>query len=78
MYGWSKWGGGRMGITKEQTDEWYCQICAKKQLKGFPSYMIPIDNSGREFARICAECKAKSVGKRANFYFELMEVLKGI
>ncbi|MHA1304797.1 MAG: hypothetical protein ACTSPI_13955 [Candidatus Heimdallarchaeaceae archaeon] len=78
MYGWSKWGGGRMGITKETLDEWYCQICGEKQLKGFPSYMIPIGNSGREYARVCTKCKAKAVEKHINSYFKLMSIIKDI
>ena len=57
-YGWSKWGGANHGLVKEELDEWYCQGCGKKQVKGLPSYMLPITHKeDRDFARVCSKCE---------------------
>lgn len=61
MYGWSKHGGGRHGAVFEDLDEWSCQCCGEKQLRGFPAYMIDFDGDQREFVRVCAFCKFQSI-----------------
>jgi len=77
MYGWTKWGGGRMGMSKEETDEWYCQCCGEKQTKILPSYMIPLDDSRRDWMRVCANCKAKGRSVSTVYYWHLVEIVKG-
>lgn len=76
MYGWTKWGGARMGLAKEDLEEWYCQICGEKQTRTLPSYMFPLDCSNRDFARVCAGCKAKAKGVK--IYWDLVEIIKHI
>lgn len=61
MYGWTKWGGAREGLVKEDLEVWYCQVCGEKQIRCLPSYMFPTDDEGREYVRICTLCKAKSI-----------------
>lgn len=78
MYGWTKWGGGRMGMAKEELDEWYCQVCREKQTRDLPSYMIPLDADRRDWARVCSFCKAKANTCRVELYWELVEVVKRI
>lgn len=78
MYGWSKWGGGTEGLVKEELDEWYCQSCGEKQLKTFPSYMIPTDEAQRDYIRVCAECKAKTYGQRVIFSYQLLRIIRKI
>lgn len=73
MYGWTKWGGAREGILKEDLDVWYCQSCGQAQLKELPSYMIPTDETGRDFARICSVCKANTIRNRILILRELLD-----
>jgi hypothetical protein len=76
MYGWSKWGGPREGMYKEDLDEWYCQICGEKQIKILPCYMFPADDLGREFVRVCTTCKAKSIIKHVSLLNELIRLIR--
>jgi hypothetical protein len=78
MYGWSKWGGGTQGLAKETLDEWYCQACGEEQIKGLPSYMIPVDTTRRDFVRVCASCKAKAISHQISLCFDLLRLLKEI
>jgi hypothetical protein len=75
MYGWTKWGGAREGLVKEDLDEWYCQSCGEKQVKVLPCYMFPMDSTDREFVRICTQCKAKSIIKNLSRLEELLSLL---
>lgn len=76
MYGWSKWGGAREGMLKEDLDEWYCQSCGEKQIKVLPCYMFPVDELGRDFVRVCTICKAKSLIKHLNHWDDLLKLLR--
>lgn len=60
MFGWSKYGGARKGLYKENLDEWWCQICSSHHTGAAPSYFIPEDEYQREYMRICSICKATS------------------
>jgi hypothetical protein len=71
MYGWTKWGGAREGLVKEDLDIWYCQVCGEPQLRVLPSYMFPMDESDREFVRVCSLCKAKAVLQKLHQWTEL-------
>lgn len=75
---WSKWGGGGFGLLKENLDEWYCQCCGEPQLSILPSYMFPMDETARDFSRVCTECKAKANTKHIVIFWELIKVVKGI
>jgi hypothetical protein len=75
-YGWTKWGGAREGMVKEDLEEWYCQACGEKQIRVLPSYMFPTDDEGREFVRVCTLCKAKSIIGRLTKWQELMHLLR--
>jgi hypothetical protein len=76
MYGWSKWGGAREGLVKEDLDVWYCQSCGEKQLRILPSYMFPVDELGRDFVRVCSLCKAKSIIKKLSKFGELLRLIR--
>jgi hypothetical protein len=76
MYGWSKWGGAREGLVKEDLDEWYCQCCGEKQVRVLPSYMFPTDDTGRDFVRVCTVCKAKAIINNLNRLQDLLELLR--
>ena len=76
MYGWSKWGGAREGLVKEDLDEWYCQTCGQRQIKILPSYMFPTDDTQRDFVRVCTMCKAKSLLFHLDELSELLDLLK--
>jgi hypothetical protein len=56
LYGWSKWGRGNFGIFREITEEWNCQICGERQIIGLPQYFFPMDDSRRDFIRVCSSC----------------------
>lgn len=77
MYGWSKYGGARDGIVKEELDEWYCQFCASKQVKGLPCYMIPVDEDKREYLRACSSCKHKTLVVKITTYEGLLKEVRG-
>lgn len=76
MYGWTKWGGAREGMFKEDLEEWYCQACGEKQIRILPCYMFPTDDTEREFVRVCTLCKAKSVIEHLSKWQELMRLLR--
>ena len=76
MYGWSKWGGAREGLVKEELDIWYCQTCGNKQLGVLPSYMFPVDDLGRDFVRVCSICKAKAIIKHLTCWQELLSLIR--
>ena len=69
--GWTKWGGARWGMLKEDLEVWYCQCCGEKQLSILPSYMFPQDEGGRDFVRICSICKAKTIINKLKKFTEL-------
>lgn len=75
--GWSKYGGGIYGLLKEELDEWYCQICGDVQVKILPSYMFPVDESKRDFVRVCSTCKAKADLNHLTVLNELIFLIKG-
>ena len=57
-YGWSKYGGANHGLVKEELPEWFCQGCGQKQVRGLPSYMIPMTLvDDRNFVRVCSKCE---------------------
>lgn len=74
--GWSKWGGGRHGLLKESLEEWYCQSCGERQLNCFPSYMFPMDDSQRDFSRVCVACKAKANIKHVLIFWDLLKIVR--
>lgn len=57
MYGWSKYGGARQGLVKEELDVWFCQACAREQLKDQAQYMVRFTSERAEYARVCSPCK---------------------
>jgi hypothetical protein len=69
--GWTKWGGARSGMLKEELEYWYCQNCGDKQISLLPSYMFPMDDECRDFVRVCSLCKAKAIVERLSKWFEL-------
>lgn len=53
--GWSRWGGGRRGLIKADTNgEWYCQSCSLPHPPEDNPYMFEI--FAGEFIRICSKC----------------------
>lgn len=74
MYGWTKWGGAREGLVKEDLEVWYCQTCGEKQLRILPSYMFPMDDEDRCFVRVCSMCKAKSLLKHISRLADLLRL----
>lgn len=72
MYGWTKYGGPRQGLVKEELDEWYCQLCSQKQVKSLPTYLITETQDEREYMRICSKCKGISVSMKIETYEELL------
>ena len=76
MYGWTKYGGAREGLVKEDLDIWYCQICGEKEVRVLPCYMFPMDDSEREYVRVCTRCKAKSIIQKITKLEDLLLELK--
>lgn len=76
MYGWSKYGGGTHGALIEDGDEWTCQSCGDVQSKELPSYLVPLDESDRDFMRVCADCK--NILERGKYvtYTQLVQVTR--
>jgi len=53
--GWSRWGGGRKGLIKSNTNgEWYCQSCGEAHVSEDSPYMFELTPG--EFIRICTKC----------------------
>lgn len=64
-YGWSKYGGARHGMVKEERHgSFYCQVCGKEQPNEMGRYMIPLDEDMREFAVVCGECKRFAISAK--------------
>ena len=78
MYGWTKYGGANHGLVKEELDYWYCQVCGDKQTRLLPSYMFPMDETQRDFARVCSDCKATAKVKHVIIFFDLLQIIKKI
>jgi len=74
--GWTKWGGARSGMLKEDLEIWYCQVCAREQIRILPSYMFTVDETGRDFVRICSLCKAKSILRHISRLEELLDLVR--
>ena len=72
MYGWTKYGGAREGLVKEDLEIWYCQVCGEKQIRVLPCYMFPMDNTQREFVRVCSMCKARTIMDKVTKLEELL------
>lgn len=75
MYGWSKYGGARKGLVKEELREWSCQLCGSRHVDSLPSYFVPEDESQREYMRVCSYCKHLAMEKQVET-FEKMLALK--
>lgn len=76
VYGWSKYGGSRDNVRKEQLPTWFCQSCGKEQVRILPQYMIPTDEDNMEFVRVCSRCKhIYEVNHFVNFD-ELVEIIR--
>lgn len=75
---WSKWGGTkpRTDYSTKDLNEWFCQSCGETQSWEMDSYLIPIDETGLEFVRICAKCKNKMVLRRFVYSFQLIETFR--
>lgn len=65
-YGWSKYGGPMFGLVKSE-HEWYCQSCSQLQPEGVAQYMIPINETLREYVRVCSICKHKQISEKINY-----------
>ena len=53
--GWSRWGGGRRGLIKSQSDPvWTCQSCGLDHPMTDSPYMFELFPG--EFIRICSRC----------------------
>jgi hypothetical protein len=63
-------------MLKEELAEWYCQVCGIRQIDVLPCYMFPLDELGRDFVRVCTLCKAKSIVKKINKLYELIDPLR--
>lgn len=73
MYGWSKYGGGRKGLVREEPKEWCCQSCGERYSKEMPGYFFPYDINMREFVKICGSCQNKAA---INLIQDLKTLLK--
>lgn len=71
--GWSKHGGGRQNLEKEQLEEWACQSCGQQQTKDLPQYMIPLDDFLKDFLRICSRCQHIAQKKQITQYSYLIK-----
>lgn len=76
MYGWSKWGGARHGLVKEELDEWYCQACKEKQTRSLPNYMFDYFGDKRDYIRICSKCKNKVVKENIEYVRDLFQKIR--
>jgi len=52
---WSKWGGSRQCLVKEELSKWSCQNCGEEQPQELPSYTIEFEQG--EYLRVCSKCK---------------------
>lgn len=80
MYGWSKYGGARMGMVRKETvwsKDWCCQVCGKTQIRDLPHYMIPFKDSDREYIQICSTCKHIAMEKGAEDHEAVMIAVRG-
>ena len=73
---WSKYGGVRHGIVKQNLKEWFCQVCSEKQSLAFPSYMIKEDNITKEFVRVCSSCKFVSLHEKVSLFGDLVKLIR--
>lgn len=78
MYGWSKWGGARHGLVKEDLEEWYCQVCGEMQVKNLPNYMFDQFGDKRDYIRICSKCKSEAVKDKLKRIRELFSQLRPV
>jgi hypothetical protein len=78
MYGWSKYGGARHGLVKEELDEWFCQACRQKQVKELPNYMFDYDGDMRDFIRICSKCRNTAIKERIRKVVDLFKKVRKI
>lgn len=78
MYGWSKYGGARHGLVKEELEEWFCQVCAERQVKVLPNYMFDYFGDKRDFIRICSKCKSKAKRGKIKSIISLFKKLRRI
>ena len=76
MYGWSKYGGARRGMVKEELEVWYCQCCSEEQTKEMPEYYIAEDDDEREFMRVCGKCRHVIKKHNVTFIGALMSLTR--
>lgn len=76
MYGWSKYGGPNMGLVKQENDTWYCQSCGEEYPEEMSPFMMPMDDTMREFIRICGICYKRVLIKRIKYIMSLFKSIR--
>ena len=76
IYSWSKYEDNRNGTYKNESDIWYCQACRIEMPKSIPSYLIPLDELGRDFVRVCPKCQHISFSRKIVSYSILVKVVR--
>lgn len=74
-YGWSKYGGKKLGLVQEsKTEEWNCQACGEKQGSELPSYMFECLEG--EFIRICTLCQSRKITNGITQMSQLLDLVR--
>lgn len=75
----AKYGGSKFETITNRYDqddigeEWNCQICGEKQVRGLNPYMFEYPE--HEFIKICAKCEFEVVAHKIEDFFKLKEVI---
>ena len=72
--GWSKWGGDRHGLLREETPTWMCQACGEEYPSTIPGFMCEFLTN--EYAKICAKCQNISNTQQISGFYVLVKVVR--
>lgn len=71
---WSKYGGAKHGLEREQQSEWTCQTCGTTHDVEMPAFMIPMDSNRTEFLKICGICMNIWINNKLKKWQDLIKI----
>ena len=71
---WTKYGGARQGLIRENSDTWNCQGCGKELPNTLPGFMFEFLTN--EYVRLCSKCHNTVKTKKIETYYSLTRIVR--
>jgi hypothetical protein len=71
---WSKYGGARQGLVREDSETWNCQGCAEELPNTLPGYMFEF--LPNEYVKLCSACQNTVKRRKITRYVTLTRIVR--